>query len=173
MWGKLNIDPVRAASCILALQGLVILLCTRNSQKIAFFIEICGWVSCSQQPAIGSLKPQLQNLRIYFNIRSSKPVFQVLHSLHVSLPKACKHISVPCLLHVHNLLLFYEGYKSWSSRLCCFLQPAITFSFLDTLYLCLFDKIQSLMYALSQTYWPCVNTLQRYRILSFNEKLQF
>jgi hypothetical protein len=42
MWGKLNIDPVRAASCILALQGLAILLYTRNSQKIAFFIEIFG-----------------------------------------------------------------------------------------------------------------------------------
>jgi hypothetical protein len=70
-------------------------------------------------------------------------------------------------------LLFYEGYKLWSSRLCCFLRPAITSYSLDTLYSCLFDKIWSLIYALSQTYWPCVNTLQGYRILSFNEKLQF
>jgi hypothetical protein len=120
------------------------------------------------------MNPQLQNLRICFNIPSCKPVFQVLHSLQVSLPKACKHISVPCLLHVHNiinLLLFYEGYKSWSSRLCCFLRPAVTSSRLDTLYSWLFDKICSLTCALSETYWPCVNTLQRFRILSFNEKI--
>jgi len=122
------------------------------------------------------MKPQLQNLRICFNILSSKSVFQVLHSLKVSLPKACKQISVLCLLHVHNainLLLFYEGYKSQSSRLCCFLWRAITSYSLNALYSCLFDKIWSLTDALPQTYWPCVNTSQRFRILSFNEKLQF
>ena len=54
MWGKLNIDPVCVAICILALQGLIIPLYTTNSQKMPFFIDIYGSESCSHEPATGS-----------------------------------------------------------------------------------------------------------------------
>jgi hypothetical protein len=173
MWAKLNIDPVCAASCILALEGLVK---WHFSLKSVVRYNIYHTVSyhiyrVHNSPPLVRHETTIPKLKDLFC--SSKPVFQMLHSLQVSLSKACKHISVLCLLHVHNvisLMLFYEGYKSWSSRLCCFLRPAITSSS-DTLYSCLFDKIWSLMYALSQICWRSVNTLQRFRILSFNETL--
>jgi hypothetical protein len=113
------------------------------------FTRACHWFL---------MKP-LQNWRLCFNILSSEPVFQVLHSLQVCLPKACKYLSLPYVLHVHdliNLFILDKGYKPLSLTLHCFLLPAITYFLLDPIYSCLFNKILSLMYALSQTYWACV-----------------
>jgi hypothetical protein len=132
---------------ILYVQQLVYWLCKvlsylyiqRIVTKCPSSLSSMVWYHVYKSPplVLHETTPQHQNWRIYFNILSSETLFHVWHSSQVCLPKACMHLSAPCILHVHdliNFLIFYEGYKSWSSRLCCFLQPSIISSSLEPIY---------------------------------------